>query len=68
MYRTATINIYDCLTDVVANARVRTQGDAGWENDSEEGHWYSTFPGVGEIDERRWLLDALRHLIQQLEM
>lgn len=68
MYRTATINVYDCMADVVVSARVRTQGDAGWEPETDEGHWYSTFPGVGEEDERRWLLDALQAFIKQLQM
>jgi hypothetical protein len=67
MYRTASINIYDCLDQVVVVARVWTQQDAGVEQDPEVMHWYSTFPGKGEDQSDLWLWEAIQQLQFQLD-
>lgn len=62
----ATVNAFDAMTSVHAHAHVRAYPDNPEEPTSIVYECTTTIPGIGEIDPRQWLEDALVGLLEAL--
>lgn len=66
MWIHASINAYDCMTEVIVNARVTVTSSPPAEHEEEVTTYRATIPGCGECSPSLWLQDALVALIETL--